>query len=172
MEQTEILQFGIERENEERRDGGCSIVFDPASQKYAVYRNLKNGVLGLFGGGFDEGEDERDGTLRELAEESGLTDYIHVEKLGNADVHYHNSNKNVNRVARASFFLVILKSTDLQETHLESHENFQLMYTDKDEILNSWKSRNQNHDYDHWVYFLNKAINRSIDLGYDNTSML
>ena len=172
MEEIEILEFGIKRENEERRDGGCSIVFDPISQKYAVYRNLKNGVIGLFGGGFDEGEDEREGALRELREESGLTHYKYVEKLGNADVHYHNSNKNVNRVARASFFLVILETVDLEETHLESHENFKLLYTNKDEILSTWNSRNQNHDYDHWIYFFNKAISRAIDLGYDKVSVL
>lgn len=64
-----MLEFGIKRENEERRDGGCAVVFDPQTQKYAVYHNLKNGLLGLYGGGFDEGEDEREGVLRELSEE-------------------------------------------------------------------------------------------------------
>ena len=43
----DILEFGIKRENEERRDGGCAVVFDPVSQKYAVYRNLKN-ILGIL----------------------------------------------------------------------------------------------------------------------------
>ena len=28
----EILEFGIKREGEERRDGGCSVVFDPQTQ--------------------------------------------------------------------------------------------------------------------------------------------
>ena len=37
MDVTEgILEFGIKRENEERRDGGCSVVFNPETQKYAV----------------------------------------------------------------------------------------------------------------------------------------
>lgn len=31
-----IPEFGIKRENEERRDGGCAVVFDPQNQKYAV----------------------------------------------------------------------------------------------------------------------------------------
>lgn len=35
---SDILEFGIKRENEERRDGGCAVVFDPVSQKYAVNR--------------------------------------------------------------------------------------------------------------------------------------
>jgi hypothetical protein len=29
--ETEIPEFGIKRENEERRDGGCAIVFDPVT---------------------------------------------------------------------------------------------------------------------------------------------
>ncbi len=31
---SDILEFGIKRENEEQRDGGCAVVFDPVSQKY------------------------------------------------------------------------------------------------------------------------------------------
>jgi len=65
-EQENIPEFGIKRENEERRDGGCAVVFDPETQKYAVYKNLKNDRFGLYGGGFDKGEDEKDGVLREL----------------------------------------------------------------------------------------------------------
>ncbi|MEK7088899.1 MAG: hypothetical protein AAB913_02095 [Patescibacteria group bacterium] len=77
---TSIPEFGIKRDNEERRDGGCAVVFDPQNQKYAVYRNLKNEMLGLYGGGFDE---------------------------------------------------------------------------------------NENKNYDHWIYFLRKSVNRAIELGYD-----
>lgn len=52
----DILGFGTKRENEERRDGGCAVVFDPETQKYAVYKNLKNGLLGLYGGGIEQKE--------------------------------------------------------------------------------------------------------------------
>ena len=174
MEQTEenILEFGIKRENEERRDGGCAVVFEPDMQKYAVYRNLKNGVLGLFGGGFDEGEDEQSGVLRELAEESGLNDYLYIEKVDKVFVHYHNSNKNVNRVAVASCFLVVLRSPRTQNTKLEEHERFELVWADKDEIVDCWKSRNQNRDYDHWVYFMDKACKRLIELGYSKNTQI
>lgn len=168
----EILEFGIKRENEERRDGGCCVVFDPETQKYAVYKNLKNGVLGLFGGGFDEGEDEKTGVLRELVEESGLIDFLHVEKIDRVLTHYYNSNKEVPRVAYATCFLVILNSKKVQQTKLEEHENFELVWTTNDEILSSWKTRNHNHDYDHWVYFFNKAIKRARELSHDKTSSL
>lgn len=161
-----ILEFGIKRENEERRDGGCSVVFNPETQRYAVYRNLKNGLLGLYGGGFDKGEDEKSGVLRELVEESGLTDFLHIEKIDKVLTHYHNSNKGIARVAHATCFLVILKSADLQPTKLEEHEKFELIWATNEEILSHWKSKNQNKDYDHWIYFLNKAMARIKELGH------
>jgi len=175
-EEKEILEFGIKRENEERRDGGCAVVFDPINQKYAVYKNLKNGHLGLFGGGFDDGENEKDGVLRELIEESGLIDFLYIEKIDTVLTHYFNSNKNVNRVALATCFLVILKSSKIQEAKLEEHENFQLLWLTPERILKDWESRNNSekysHCYDHWIYFMNKAVLRAKELGYDAASIL
>lgn len=172
MENEELLEFGIKRENEERRDGGCAVVFYPDTQKYAAYKNLKNGRIGLFGGGFDEEENEKDGVLRELVEESGLIDFLHVEKVDKVLTHYFNSNKEVARVAYATCFLVILKSSKIQQTKLEEHENFELMWVTNNEMLDNWKSQNENHDYDHWVYFLEKAVLKAKELGYDKTSIV
>ncbi|MFA6585700.1 MAG: NUDIX hydrolase [Candidatus Paceibacterota bacterium] len=165
-----IPEFGIKRENEERRDGGCAVVFDPENQKYAVYRNLKNQMLGLYGGGFDEGEDEEEGALRELTEESGLYDFLYIEKVEKVLTHYFNFNKKKNRVALATCFLVILKSTKLKQTKLEEHEKFELEWVNPEELFSIWKSHSENKNYDHWIYFLEKAVNRAIELGYDKTS--
>jgi ADP-ribose pyrophosphatase YjhB (NUDIX family) len=165
-DQKVFLEFGLKRENEERRDGGCSIVFDPETQKYAVYKNLKNGRLGLYGGGFDEGEDEKEGVLRELVEESGLIDYFQIEKIDKVLTHYYNSNKGVNRVAFATCLLVILKSRKTQPTKLEEHEKFEMMWVTGSELLSSWQSVNQNKDYDHWFYLFDKAVKRVEELGY------
>ncbi len=52
-----LLEFGIPRENEERRDGGCGFVFDPKSQKYAVGKQHDDGRLRFFSGGVDPKED-------------------------------------------------------------------------------------------------------------------
>ena len=93
MEEEKILEFGIKRKNEERRDGGCSIVFDPETKKYAVYRHPRTKAICLFGGGFDEGESEKEGCLRELREESGLIDYHYTEKIDKVICHYFNRNK-------------------------------------------------------------------------------
>jgi len=165
-----ILEFGIKRDNEERRDGGCAVVFDPQSQKYAVYRNLKNGMLGLYGGGFDDGEDEEKGVLRELIEESGLYNFLYIEKIEKVLTHYFNFNKSKNRVALATCFLVILKSTKLKPTKFEKHEEFELEWVNPEELFSIWESHSENKNYDHWIYFLRKSVNRAIELGYDKTS--
>lgn len=165
-----MLEFGIKRENEERRDGGCAVVFDPISQKYGVYRNLKNKMLGLYGGGFDDGEDEKDGVLREVIEESGLYDFLYIEKIEKVATHYYNSNKNVNRIALATCFLIILKSVKLQPTKLEAHEKFELEWVTPKDLFFIWETNSKDKNYDHWIYFLKKAVNRAIELGYDTTN--
>ncbi|OHA92021.1 MAG: hypothetical protein A3J09_00795 [Candidatus Zambryskibacteria bacterium RIFCSPLOWO2_02_FULL_51_21] len=165
----EILEFGTKRANEERRDGGCAVVFDPVTQKYGVNRHT-NGLLGLFSGGVDEGEDIQTGVLREVAEESGLHDFLHVEKIGEALTHYYHILKKVNRAAHATCFLAILKSNHQVPIHHESHETFTLDWVTSEEIFSNWDSFNENHDHDHWIYFMNKAVARAKELGYDKTS--
>lgn len=167
---TEIIpEFGIKRENEERRDGGCAFVFDPVTQKYAVGKQ-DDGLFRLFSGGVDDNEDIQEGILREVVEESGLHDFLHVEEIAEAFTHYHNPLKNVNRVAKATCLLVILKSASLIPVKLEAHEKFSLDWASSEEILANWKTRNENKDYDHWIYFLKKSVDRAIELGYDTSS--
>ena len=76
--------------------------------------------------------------------------------------------RNVNREAHATCFLIILKSTELLPVHLEEHEKFTLAWAAAEEILENWNMRNENKDHDHWIYFMNKAINRVKELGYAN----
>ena len=167
----QIPEFGIKRENEERRDGGCGIVFDPATQKYAGGRQ-EDGMFRLFSGGVDPKEDIEKGVIREVTEESGLYDFLHVEKIAEALTHYYNPLRKVNRVAMATCFLLILKSSDVKQVELEDHEKFSLTWASTDEILKNWEIRNENKDYDHWIYFFKKAVTRAIELGYDKTSKL
>ncbi len=164
-----LPEFGIKRENEERRDGGCSVVFDPETRRYAAGKRAKDDLLILFAGGVSDGESIQDGVLREVTEESGLHDFLHVEKLAEALTHYHNLNKNVNRVAHATCFLVILKSANLVPTHLEAHEDFSLVWVTPQEIIEHWKSRNEGENYSHWIYFMEKGAARAKELGYDKT---
>jgi len=170
-EEKNIPEFGIKRDREERRDGGCGVVFDPQTQKYA-FGKQDNGLFRLFSGGVEKNEDIKDGVLREVKEESGLFDFLYVEKIAEALSHFHNTLKNVDRVAHATCFLVILKSTKLMPTQLEAHEKFTLEWATAQEILENWNSRNQQKDYDHWIYFFKNSITRAKELGYDTTSVL
>ena len=167
-----IQEFGIQRENEERRDGGCAVVFDPVTQKYAVGRHSDHGAYWLFSGGVEKREEPEVAIMREVREESGLHDFLHIEKLDEANVHYFNRLKKVNRVAYATCYLVILKSTELVPRQLEVHETFELFWTDAEDILRSWHENNVNHDVDHWIYFLKKGVARARELGHDKTSVV
>lgn len=169
-EEENILEFGIKRENEERKDGGCGVVFDPQSQKYAVGINAKNGAFWLFSGGINPGENIQDAVLREVNEESGLHNFLYVEKIAKALCHYHNILKDLNRVAYATCFLIILKDKNLIPVKLEEHEKLTLSWANPKEILSNWEGKNDSQGYDHWIYFLKKSVNRAIELGHDKSS--
>lgn len=155
---TEAPEFGIKRENEERRDGGCGIIFNPKTGLFAVGEHTDGGFLRLFSGGVEDGEDIEKGVLREVLEESGLYDYESVQQIAQATSHYYNSLKKVNRVAFATCFLIIVKSDDIKPVELEDHEKFFLAWKSSDEILLNWKKHNENKDLDHWFYFFDKAL--------------
>ncbi len=161
-----LREFGTPRANEERRDGGCAVVFDPATSLFAVGKERVSGLLRLFSGGVDEGEEMEAGTLREVREESGLYDFARVEFVGEALAHYHNSLKKVNRVAHARCFLVFLKSTAQQPTKLEAHETFDLAWASAQEIFDNWAALNEDHSLDHWIYFMDLALDRIRALGH------
>lgn len=169
MKEKNLLEFGIKRENEERRDGGVCIVFNPKNKRYAVYKNPKGrkDVSYLFGGGFDKGENEKDGCLRELVEESGLVDFSYIEHIDKVITHYYNINKGISRMAQVTCFLVILNSEKKEEPKFEDHEHdFQLFWKTDQEILDSWKNNNHDKDYDHWIYFMKKSVERLKELGH------
>ena len=161
-----IPEFGAKRENEERRDGGCAVVYDPETGMYAIGHRPTDGLFLLFSGGVEKGEDVETGVLREVQEESGLHDFVHVEKIAEAITHYRNRAKQVNRYAHATCFLAVLRTRDLVETHLEAHETFSLAWKSADEILANWNADNAEHGLDHWLYFFEKARARLAELGY------
>jgi broad specificity phosphatase PhoE len=165
-----IPEFGTSRADEQRRDGGCGVVFDPHTQRYAVGKDDDGGRFRLFSGGVEPGEAMQAGILREVTEESGLDDFLYVEKIGEALAHYHNSLKNLNRVAHAHCFLVILKSAHAVPVQHEAHEKFSLTWATTGEIFDNWKLWNEDHGIDHWIYFFQKSVARAIELGYDTTT--
>lgn len=161
-----IPEFGTVRENEERRDGGSAVVFDPALGLFAVAKERERGTFLLFSGGLEDGEEIREGILREVREESGLYDFAHVEFVAEALAHYHNDLKRVNRIAHTRCFLVILQSRAARATQLEEHEKFDLAWATAREIIDNWNERNADHNLDHWIYFFDIAQKHITDLGY------
>ncbi len=170
MNEEKIPEFGEKKENEERRDGGIGIVFDPKNQKYAVAKHHDGGLIRLFSGGVDADEDIQTGVLREVSEESGLFDFGYVEKIGAVFAHYYNSLRKVNRVTYSQCFLIILKSSERKEVQLEEHEKFDFVWVSVEEMMENWSSRNKDKGLDHWIYFLKRAVARAIELGYDKTN--
>jgi leucyl-tRNA synthetase len=164
-----VQETGVRHESDERRDGGCGVIFNPKTNKYAVATH-PDGLIRLFAGGVDKGEDLERGILREIAEESGLYDFDHVEKVRSCFTHYYNSRKNVHRSALAACFLVVLKSDAQKERHLEPHEQeLALSWMTPQEIISNWEGHNKDHDVDHWFIFLREAVARAVELGYDTT---
>lgn len=164
-----LPEFGITRPNEERRDGGVGIVFDPKTQLFAVARQ-PDGRLELFGGGVDPQEDIQRGILREVTEESGLYDFSHVEVLGAGMAHYRNIQRKVNRITKSTALLIILKSAVLQDLELEPHESHILAWVSSEQLLVNWAASNDEKDHDHSIYFLKKAMQRIGELGYNKTA--
>lgn len=170
IKQVIAQETGITRENEEQRDGGCAVIFDPNTQKYAV-ANYPDGMFRLYGGGVSKDEDMREGILREVEEESGLHEYTHIEEIQTAFVHYYNRRKKVNRSAFATCILIILKSSKQKEPKLEAHEmNMELIWAGASEIIANWEKHNQEKDVEHWISFMREAVGKAVELGYDKTS--
>lgn len=175
IQEVVAMETGEKRENEERRDGGCAIIFDPEAQKYAV-SYYPDGLYRLFGGGADGMEDKKEATVREVTEESGLYDFSYIEKIRAYFAHYYNFRKRVNRSALATNYLFILKSKQQKPTKLESHEQgMRLVWQSATDILQNWqewqsKNPKTRHNIDHWIDFLKEATARAIELGYDKTS--
>ena len=70
----------------------------------------------------------------------------------------------------ATCFLVILKSTKLKSTKFEEHEEFELEWVTPEELFSIWKTHGEDKNYDHWVYFFKKSVNRVIELGLTKVS--
>ncbi|MFT7557749.1 MAG: leucyl-tRNA synthetase [Planctomycetota bacterium] len=163
-------ETGIKRENEEFRDGGAGVIFDPQGQKYAMAKWKNDGEIKFYAGGVDDGEDMQEGVLREIREESGLYDFGHVEFIEASFAHYYNSARKVNRVARSNAFLVILNSIELQEVIFEEHEDFELLWMHPKEILTALESQNENGDYSHYIRFLKEGVGLARERGFDTAT--
>nr|MBP7832087.1 class I tRNA ligase family protein [Candidatus Paceibacterota bacterium] len=169
IRQVVARETGEKKPNEEFRNGGAAVVFDPKGQKYA-FADLGNGKSLLFAGGVDKGEDVTEGIIREVAEESGLQHFAYTESIETSYAHYFNTLKKVNRFARAECMLIILADTETKSVKLEEHEKFTLVWKDAKEVKDWWVKNDDEDGFKHYVRFLDLSVARAIELGYDKTS--
>ncbi len=165
----EELSFGKPLENAVFRNGSLAVVFNPKTQKYAYYKNLADSKIGLAGGGADEGEDLAEVAARETAEELGLSDIKSIHSLGEKmHVHYFHSGKNLNRVATAHPFLIILNSEEGSSSR-EAHENFETSWGDAKEIIAQLEADSTLETTRlHYVEGMKRGVSLAIALGLDN----
>jgi leucyl-tRNA synthetase/inosine/xanthosine triphosphate pyrophosphatase family protein/predicted NUDIX family NTP pyrophosphohydrolase len=169
LEENVAPETGQKRENEEFRSGGCGVVFDPETQKYA-FAGFEDGRYLFFAGGNDEGESVKNAVIREVKEESGLTNFTSIEQVGYAYTHFHNQMKKVNRVATVECYNFVLTNSEVVEVSREAHENFQLVWRDAKEVLDCWTRNNADEGYTHYIEFLKKAVAKNISRGVDKVS--
>ncbi len=161
---------GIKRDNETVVYGGCAVIFDPSTQKYAVSKH-PDGLVRLFAGGVNKSEDLEKGIIREVEEESGLVDFSYKEKIQTVFTHFYNKRKKLSRAGWATCYLIILNSDKTGTKKLEPHElELSLEWMDAESIFKNWENNNSEKDVEHWMMFLKQAVGRAIELGYDKTS--
>ena len=165
----EELSFGVPLEKSVSRIGSMAVVFNPKTQKYAYYKNLDNGEIGLAGGGAEEGEDLSDVATRETAEELGLSDIKSVHFLGEKmHAHYFHYSKNLNQVVTAHPFLIILNSEEGNSSR-ETHENYETVWGSAGEIIAQLVANSTPETTRlHYVEGMKRGVSLAIALGLDN----
>lgn len=170
IKQVIAAETGIKRDQEVVVYGGCAVIFDPITQKYAVSKH-PDGLVRLYAGGVNENEELEQGITREVEEESGLVDFSYTERIQTVFTHFFNKRKKLNRAGWATCYLMILKSDKRISQKLELHEKeLELCWMSAEDILKNWEKNNKDKDVEHWMMFLRQAVGRAIELGHDKTS--
>jgi leucyl-tRNA synthetase len=135
-------------------EGVVVIGYDPKTKQYM---GLKNGDQGwLVGGGREEGETFDQTARRELHEEAGFTDIEDLIQVGEPVYsYYYNDIKKSNRRSLGYNYLAIIDSTKATSQAQESHEDFNVIWTNFDTLYADIERTGGG--VDHWLAALRGA---------------
>jgi leucyl-tRNA synthetase len=138
--------------------GPVVIGYDPRIKQFMSLINRRNNTRWFASGGLNEGESYEDAALRELQEEAGFAKVEKLIKLGGPNYsYYYNVNKDSNRRSFSHMFLAIINKDDAGKQNLESHEDYQVVWSDLDSIRKDMIDQAIDGDRDHWIDGLDRA---------------
>jgi 8-oxo-dGTP pyrophosphatase MutT (NUDIX family) len=136
LNNTEPVSFGEPRESELERETVVAVIYDVRSKLYLCqYWAEYAGLTCMLSGGVEPDEDQDEAIKREIAEETGFTDFAVLGTLGGLiESHYTKADgQNYVKVIRPYF--VELKSTEREQTQKEDDEKFENYFKKPDEIV-------------------------------------
>lgn len=141
--------------------GPVVIGYDPTTKQYMSLLNKNNDMVWFAAGGLNDGETFEQAALRELAEEAGYHEVKQLVRLGGPTYSYYfNSNKQSNRRSFSYMFIAILDSTETIQQAQESHENYEIVWSDYDALKDGLqKEQDEIGDVGHWLDGLERAKN-------------
>lgn len=138
--------------------GPVVIGYDPEAKEYMSLINRKDGKRWFASGGLNDGESYEEAALRELKEEAGFAKTEKLIKLGGPNFsYYYNVNKDSNRRSFSHMFLAIINKDDAGEQELESHEDYEVVWSDLDSLRKDMVDQSKDGDRDHWIDGLDRA---------------
>lgn len=142
--------FGIPLPNAVDVTGPVVIGYDPKTKRFMSLINKKNNMRWFAAGGLEDGESYEEAAYRELKEEAGYAKVQKLIQLGGPNYSYfYNSNKDSNRRSFSYMFLAIINEEDAEEQELESHEQYDVVWSDLDTIQKDLEKEPSGRE--HWL---------------------
>ncbi|HEX8390206.1 MAG TPA: class I tRNA ligase family protein [Candidatus Saccharimonadales bacterium] len=148
--------FGLPLDDAQDVTGSVVIVYDKTTQKYLGIKTGTNQGLWLAGGGSEAGESFEQTAIRELAEETGFSDYESVAALGDPVFSYYfNDVKKVNKRSFGQGFLFVVDGLTQGRATPEAHEKFELGWYDYEKLVKGVTQVKGG--VEHWLAMLERA---------------